>query len=81
LLALGPTLYLGAEPELHAPVAELAHWTRHVLVPVLVNAHRVAVSETQEFGHSVCVEKIVDVYPSTHRQEITAVVGSVRADR
>jgi hypothetical protein len=81
LLALGPTLDLGSEPELHAPVAELAHRARHVLVPVLIHANGVAVSETEEIGHSICVEEIVDVYLSTHRQEITAVVGSVRRQR
>jgi hypothetical protein len=47
---------------------------------VLVNAYRVAVSETEEIRHSIRVEEILDVYLSTHRQKITAVVGSVRAD-
>jgi len=70
-----PPLDLRAKPELYPTIAEFPHRTRHVRIPVLVNADGVAVGKTEEFGNPVCVEKIVDVNRSTHESKITAVLG------
>jgi hypothetical protein len=61
-----PALYLWPKPELDPPITELTHWTWHIAVTVLVNAHRVAVGETKKLRDSVCVKEIVDVHLATH---------------
>src|SRR5690242_9029235 len=61
-----PPFDLGAKPKLDAPIAELAHRTRHIVVPVLVDADGVPVGKTEELGNAVCVEEIVDVHLSAH---------------
>jgi hypothetical protein len=61
-----PCFDLRPKPQLGPSIAELADWTRHVVVPVLIHAHGVAVSETEELGDAVCVEEIVDVYLAAH---------------
>lgn len=62
----GPLLDLGPKPELDAPITELAHRTRHVVVSVLIHADGVAVGEAEEFRDPVRVKEIVDIYLSTH---------------
>jgi hypothetical protein len=47
---------------------------------VLIHADGVAVGESEYLGHAVRVEKIVEVYVSTHEPKITFVSGSVRPD-
>jgi hypothetical protein len=41
-----PFFYLWPKPQLGTAITELAHWTRHVVVSVLIDAHGVSMSET-----------------------------------
>ena len=61
-----PPLDLRSQPELYAPVAELVHRARHVLISVLVDADRVAVSESQDLRNPIRVKEIVDVDLTAH---------------
>jgi hypothetical protein len=81
LLLDSPKLNLGTQPELDAPVSEVEHWRRHVVVPMLVDAHRVAVGETEKVSDSIGVKEIVYVDPATHAFQITVVLGSIRSVR
>ena len=42
-----PQLNLLAKPKLDATVPEFAYGTRHVVIPVLIHAHRVAVGKAE----------------------------------
>jgi hypothetical protein len=81
LLLDSPTLNLGTQPELDAPVSEVEYRRRHIVVSVLVDAHSVAVGKTEKFSDSICVKEVVYVDPATHRFQITVVRGSIRAAR
>jgi hypothetical protein len=74
-----PSLHLGAQPKLDPSVPLVQDGTGHVLVPMLVHAHGVAVSEPEQFGDAVGVDQFVQVDLSAHSPKITFVVGSVRA--
>ena len=65
-LFFGPPLYLRLQPELDATIPEIQDRPRHVGVPVLIHADRVAVGESKDLGHAVRVEKVVEIYVSTH---------------
>ncbi len=61
-----PAFDVGLEPDLHAPVAEVENRAWHVRVPMLVDAHGVAVREAKQIGHAIGVDEIVDVDSLTH---------------
>ena len=65
-LFFSPLLYLRLQPELDATVPEIQDRPRHVGVPVLIHADRVAVGESEDLGHAVGVEEVIEVYVSTH---------------
>ena len=48
-----PALNLGTEPEFRAPIAEIAHRAGHVGIAMLVDAHRVAMGESEHIGHAI----------------------------
>lgn len=66
----GPLLYLCTEPQLRAAVAEVAHRSRHVGVSVLVDADRIAMSDAEEFGNTVRIQKIVNVHLLSHNMRL-----------
>jgi hypothetical protein len=47
----------------------------------LVDAHSVAVGKPEYVGYSVCIEEVVHINFAAHRNQITAVGGSVRPVR
>ena len=55
----GPVLDFLPKPQLDATVAELAHRTGHIVVPVLIDADGVSMTEAQERCHAAGVEKIL----------------------
>ena len=63
-------LDLSTEPKLDSPVTEIEDRARHVLVPVLVHADRVAVSEPEQPGDAVGVNQVVEIYLSSHRPRL-----------
>jgi hypothetical protein len=79
-LFLSPPLDFRLQPELDATIPEIQDWPRHVGVPVLIDADRVAVGESENLGHAVRIEKVVEVYAPAHATQITFVKGSVRGD-
>lgn len=79
-LLFSPALDLGLQPELDATRPEIKHRARHIGVSVLIHADRIAVSEPEDFGYAVRVQKIIDVHLLTHEAQITFVSGSVRTE-
>jgi hypothetical protein len=69
-LLRSPSFNLGTQPELDSTIAELAYRPRHVVVPVLVHAYRVAVGKTEELGYPVRVEQVVHVNLSAHASRL-----------
>jgi hypothetical protein len=61
-----PAFNVRPEPDLDAAVAEVEDRPWHVRVPVLVDAHRRAVSEAKQLGHGIGVDEIVDVDSLAH---------------
>jgi hypothetical protein len=65
-----PSLDLGSEPEARPATAKIEDGTRHVRVPVQVLAYGVPVSESEDAGHVVCVDQIIDEHTSSHEASL-----------
>jgi hypothetical protein len=61
-----PEFDVGLEPDLHPSVAEIEHRPWHVRIPVLVEAHGVAVGKAEQVGYAVGVDEIIDVDSLAH---------------
>jgi len=61
-----PAFNIWLEPDQHASVAEFENGAWHIRVPVLVDAHGVAVCETKQLRHTSSVDEIVDVDSLAH---------------
>ena len=61
-----PAFNIWLEPDQHASVAEVENGARHIRIPVLVDAHGVAVREAKQLRHTSSVDEIVDVDSLAH---------------
>jgi len=55
-----PSLDLRSEPELDSPFAEIENGSRHVVVPMLVDAHSVPVRQPKHLGDSQRIYQLLD---------------------
>jgi hypothetical protein len=62
-----PSFYLRSQPELDATIAKLPNRTRHIAIPMLIDADGVAVGEAEEFRDAVRVKEVIYVYLPAHR--------------
>ena len=58
-LACGPSFDFGSKPELDAPLAEIEHGLRHIVVPLLILKDGVAVSQPEDLGYALRIEQIL----------------------
>ena len=65
-LVVRPAFNIGLEPDLDAPVAEVEDWSGHVWIPVLVDAHGVAMGQAKELCHGIGVDQVIDVDSLAH---------------
>jgi hypothetical protein len=61
-----PPVDLGAQPEARPPMPEVEDGSRHVWIPVDVEAHSVSVGEAENTGDLVCIDQIVEKYAAGH---------------
>ena len=55
-----PSLDFRPDPELDSPFAEVENGSRHVVVPMLVDAHSVPVRQPKHLGDSLRIYQVLD---------------------
>ena len=56
---LEPVLNFISEPEPRSGATEVDYWTGHVLIALLVSAHRVAMCQPQNSGHLLGIDQVL----------------------
>ncbi len=61
---------LRTEPELDATLTQIQGRLGHVVVPVLIDADGVGMTQAEQIGHATRIQKVVDVHPSAHQNRL-----------